>query len=316
MNEVTIKSTARIHTALLNESGYGDRIDGSIGFSIDSPAWEIRVSRETFEAPANLTIDAELLSSLNFLKTNLQEKFHIKKLSYEISGGIKSHVGLGSKTALLLGFANAVNKLFELNLSPLELATETGRGGTSGIGYWASQKGGFLWDAGRAYPTEKSKFGPSSISKIPPPALVTSIPIENYYICHFRFSHQGIFGDKEKLIFQKHCPTNHEETQKLLALTSNHLVPSILSDNEPIIQETLAKIQNIGLKSIEWNYQDSETKKFRRYWESKNIDIALCLSSMGSTMYCMTKEPERIKSILAEYSIPPLHYQTAKILNG
>ena len=197
MNEITVKSSARIHSALINESGFSGRIDGSIGFSIDLPFWEIVVFRDERGPHIDSNhLDEELLSALELTKSKIQNKYQLPNFSYRISGGIESHIGLGSKTALLMGFAKAINKLFSLNMLPSEMAGIAGRGGTSGIGYWASQTGGFLWDAGRSYPEEKSEFSPSSTSKNKPPKLIASINLDEYYICHFRFSDKGLSGKK------------------------------------------------------------------------------------------------------------------------
>lgn len=315
MDSITIQTTARIHTALINESGYLGRIDGGIGFSIDSPSWKIFVCKNLKEPLVN-DINSELLVGLEVLKEKLRKKFGLPDFSYRVSEGFDTHIGLGSKTALLMGFGNGISKLFKLNLSPKEISIIAGRGGTSGIGYWASQLGGFLWDAGRVYPDEKSTFIPSSRSNSSPSDLIASINIIGFYICHFRFAEKGIYGDKELLIFDKFCPTAVEDTKEILAIVAGLLVPSLLASNEHGMQLALRNIQKLGLKAIEWDYQDKETLCFRDYWDAQNSTISLCLSSMGPTMYCLTRNPESVKKIIEDYPVKPIHFQISQILNG
>lgn len=317
MNEITVKSSARIHSALINESGFSGRVDGSIGFSIDSPFWVIVVRRDKINSPNDSNhLNEELLSALESTKQKIQDKYQLPNFSYKISGGIESHIGLGSKTALLMGFAKAVSRLFSLKIPYIEMAIIAGRGGTSGIGYWALQTGGFLWDAGRSYPEEKSCFSPSSASNNKPPKLIASIDLDEYYICHFRFSDKGLSGEKEELLFKSYCPVPHTDTKEILALISGSLVPSFLDKSYGDIQKSLSKLQALGFKSVEWAQQDKATRIFRDYWNSRMKEIALCLSSMGPTMYCLTMKPESVRAIIEEYHTAPIHFQISKILNG
>lgn len=317
MNEITVKSSARIHSALINESGFSGRIDGGIGFSIDSPSWEIVVSRNEINSPNDSShLNKELLDALESTKQKIQDQYQLPNIHYKISDGIESHIGLGSKTALLMGFSKAVSRLFNLDISHLEMAIIAGRGGTSGIGYWASQTGGFLWDAGRSYPEEKSCFSPSSASNNKPPKLIVSIDLDEYYICHFRFSDKGLSGKKEELLFKRYCPVPHIDTKEILALVSGSLVPSFLDKDCSNIQKTLNRLQMLGFKSVEWDQQDKATKRFRDYWNSRMEETALCLSSMGPTMYCLTMRPESVREIVETYHTTPTHFQVSKILNG
>ena len=41
---ILVRSPARIHCALLNESGIFNRVDGGIGFALCDPYWEFEVS--------------------------------------------------------------------------------------------------------------------------------------------------------------------------------------------------------------------------------------------------------------------------------
>ena len=315
MNEVSIRSCARIHTALLNESGYLGRIDGSIGFSIKKPSWEITLSRNELNFDTS-NVDAEIIKVLETFKSKLTSQYDLPNFSYSLPKIIESHIGLGSKTSLLMGFGEACSKLFKLNIPPEKIALLAQRGGTSGIGYWSSQIGGFLWDSGRKYPSEKSTFTPSFYSHNAPPYLLSSISIDTFIICHFRFSNNKIHGEKEMEIFKNNCPLSHASTKEMLAILAGSLIPSLIDSCNIGIQKSLSTIQKSGMKKIEWMNQDIETLRFKEYWESLNTGVALCLSSMGPTMYCLTATPIRIKNIIEAYDRAPLHYNETKIYNG
>lgn len=315
MESTSVTSYSRIHTALLNMSGYQGRVDGGIGFSIASPSWKITLYSDTsVDTPSNF--GSEHKESVQRLKSSLIRDYCLPEFSYAIDGGVGAHVGLGSKTSLLMGFGKAVGNLFKIEILPKHVAMTAGRGGTSGIGYWASQLGGFIWDAGRAFPQEKSTFRPSSVAAYPPPSLIMALSVEEYKICHFRFSSKKIYGAEECQIFEDNCPTTHGETRELLSIVSGLLVPSLISMHDVGIQQALRVIQTLGLKAVEWRLQDNDTRRFREYWESNCSDTALCLSSMGPTMYCLTKKPQEIQELLTKYATAPLHFETAEILNG
>ena len=313
MNNITIQTRARIHIALLNESGYLGRIDGSIGFAIDSPGWKVCVYRELLENSLD-NLEPEMSCALESLYFQMKKAFDLPDFFYSISGRIENHIGLGSKTSLLMGFGSAVNQLFGLNLSSWEVAQLSGRGSTSGVGYWASQKGGFLWDAGRKYPEQKASFAPSSSSNAVPPDLVLTIDLPRFYVCHFRFEEKGIYGSEEISLFNKYCPTSHDDTKKLLAVVSGLLVPSLISSDEDGVQVALRSIQSLGLKAIEWDHQGAKTLHFKKFWDSRQLATALCLSSMGSTMFCLTQNPDLVMKIIGEYSFEPMHCRVSKIL--
>ena len=78
---------------------------------------------------------------------------------------IPAHVGFGSGTQAALATAAAVNELYGLGKSVRELAFAVKRGGTSGIGVTAFEKGGFIVDGGHRF-KDKGAFMPSAASRV------------------------------------------------------------------------------------------------------------------------------------------------------
>ncbi|MRX06785.1 hypothetical protein GJ697_02945 [Pseudoduganella sp. FT25W] len=302
----SIRAPARIHTALLNESGYLNRIDGSIGFVVDRPYWDITISAD--KSCMNLShLDSELVPRLLETVAIFEIQFKLQ-IGVSISGEIPIHSGLGSKTSLLMGVGNAISELFNLNLHPPEIAAIVKRGGTSGLGIWAGSKRGFLWDAGRQYPNQKSTFSPSSTSIAKAPKLISNISIGEFSICHFRFTDRGISGISEQSVFTNNCPLPENEAIEALAIVGGGILPALLEKDIVNIQAPLRSLQRIGLKKIEWDLQSSVTKEFRSYWEKCVPDITLCLSSMGPTLYCLTDRPDFIKYIVENFYADPFHF--------
>ena len=151
---IHITTPSRLHFSLIDLNGQLGRIDGGFGLAINEPRFEILAE------PA----DDILVESINYreratsILKNLQTTYRFPGLKLRFDSEIPTHCGFGSGTQLSLGIASAVNVLYDLNLSVTELAIAVGRGGTSGIGIAAFERGGFIVDGGHKYPEEKSSF--------------------------------------------------------------------------------------------------------------------------------------------------------------
>ena len=173
MDRVTVTTPARLHFALIDLNGSLGRIDGSIGLAISEPCFQIVAE------PSN-QIQAESVQyqarSLGILERR-RAKYDFPGVNLKLRSEIPSHSGFGSGTQLALGIAQAVNTLYNLNLSVAELALAVGRGGTSGIGIAAFEHGGFILDGVHRFPDEKLSFLPSSAGgNVPPPLLRHPFP--------------------------------------------------------------------------------------------------------------------------------------------
>lgn len=258
----TLEAPARIHVSLINESGLFGRIDGGIGFSINDPKWVIDVYRsqgKAFKEFENPSTETEVLIDQALAK--LGQRF-TTALSVKLKArfSLESHIGLGSKTSLLLAVGKIVCELEGVRFDPVEMASLLGRGGTSGVGVHLADKGGIVWDAGRKYPSSKSEFGPSSLSLDSPPKLLLRQYASWLQVIHFRVAEVGIFGQRESDIFRENCPVPSDETAAIIGITASLILPSLVERDEVALQHALSSIQNLGMKKVEWDNQDPVTK--------------------------------------------------------
>lgn len=311
---VRIKVPARIHCGLINESGLFGRIDGGIGFTIDAPYWELDIN-ESDTPVVDQHLPAELREAIVQVRDTLSPLFLTANLTVTPRQTIPAHVGFGSKTALVLAVGKAFCHLRGYNLSPIQLATIFGRGGTSGIGIHTFERGGFVWDAGRRYPAEKDRFGPSSLQLAQPPALLQQLHFDWLQVVHFRFDDGTLHGSHEVSIFEQFCPVPEDETRELYTVVAAQIVPALLEQHEPALQDGLRLLQTLGLKRVEWEQQPTTTQRFRNYWEQSGRHEALLLSSMGPTLVCLTHKPEEIVDIVRAFDAAP-HALTVTTLNN
>jgi beta-ribofuranosylaminobenzene 5'-phosphate synthase len=313
---IKVRAPARIHCALLNESGSFGRVDGSVGFALDDPAWEIELAAEKKES--NIEILAEQhRGTLAFVFERFKRKFRFPhEISARITSAIPPHIGLGSKTSFVMALGWGITRLLGVEWDPLTIASFLKRGGTSGLGVHAFLDGGFIWDAGRRFPEQKGQFGPSSECLAQPPQKVMSMMPDGLIIVHFRFAQQGLFGIKEVELFRTNCPVALSETERALTVLSGQLIPSLVDDDDEGLQSAISTLQSLGLKQAEWSTQAEETLKFRRFWHKTLPDVALGLSSAGPTMYCVTRNPDRIEAAINSYDARPIHLTKSKLYAG
>gem|GEM_PF-4078391 len=136
-----ITTPSRLHLTLIDMNASIGRVDGGIGLTLDEPVISIEAEKsDTFEITGNSEHFERMRNSVALLLPE-GEGIHIS-----IEKDYPSHVGLGSGTQAALAAGMAVNKIYNLGLSVYDLGIKVGRGGTSGIGVAAFEKGGFILD--------------------------------------------------------------------------------------------------------------------------------------------------------------------------
>ena len=161
----------------------------------------------------------------------------------------------------------------------------TGRGGTSGIGVFAFDYGGFIVDGGHSR-KEKTSFLPSSASKASPPQLFGryEFPDEWGVLLVILKSDVSVNGQKEVNIFQEYCPIDRNEVELYSHLIFMNMIPFLLEKDLPCFGNIINKIQTIGFKNIEIKLQSDNIKKLM----AKLTEIgayAVGMSSFGPTVY-------------------------------
>jgi beta-ribofuranosylaminobenzene 5'-phosphate synthase len=149
IRRVVVTTGARLHFGPLAVHAQEGRSFGGVGLMIDAPATEVAIERaerdEVHGEDARGRI-AQIL--MRFRNASLLAD---PACRIEVVRSASPHTGLGSGTQLSLAVAKGLSLLAgEPDISPVELARRTGRGGRSAIGTHGFLHGGFLVDAGIA----------------------------------------------------------------------------------------------------------------------------------------------------------------------
>lgn len=270
------------------------RMDGGIGLALKDPCIEISAKK------------AEGVSATGALKERAEDASRRTLNALEIRGGIKvdvsnafsQHVGLGSGTQIALAAGMSVCKLYKKDIPLEELSRIVGRGGTSGIGTYAFQHGGFIIDGGHSL-KDKKDFLPSSASKAPLPPILLRYNFPDWKIALLTPKVKNLFdGSREVGIFQKFCPVPPGEVEKLSRIILMMILPSILEEDIKMFGDGINKIQKIGFKSIEVGLQVKEVSVLMDTCRKYSYGVGL--SSFGPTIYCILKDERGLKSAVGE----------------
>ena len=144
------------------------RMNGGIGFAIEGPE-----ARLDFIPSSDLLLtDARLVPMTqseveqlgSFLHYFCSDRHLPTMARIEISGGIRTHYGMGSGTSLRLAAIEGLALLNGIELTQAEIVMASKRGGTSGVGINTYFEGGLICDLGR--PNEGNDFSPSSTARV------------------------------------------------------------------------------------------------------------------------------------------------------
>ncbi|KAF0223081.1 MAG: hypothetical protein FD176_2247 [Rhodospirillaceae bacterium] len=142
------------------------RMNGGIGFSVEAPMARLDMcAAERIEIRDNRSIPMGTDEQAQLIKAIAQfaDMHRISRgIQIEITGAMRTHVGMGSATALRLGSIEGLAKLRGLQITRDALIRASGRGGTSGIGINSYFEGGMICDLGRA--ADGARHAPSSIT--------------------------------------------------------------------------------------------------------------------------------------------------------
>ena len=306
-----IKSPSRLHLGLIDMNGSYGRLDGGIGLTIKDPNLILYAE----PAEKGITIDFnedfefteeikdECLTKITAAAEKVINHYDVDEGFYfRVDRAYLPHSGLGSGTQIALSTGKLITEHIGEEANGYSLGKITGRGGTSGIGVFAFDHGGFIVDGGHSL-KEKSSFLPSSASKASPPQLFGryDFPDEWGVLLVILKSDVSVSGKKEVNIFQEYCPIDRNEVELYSHLIFMNMIPFLLEKDLPCFGNIINKIQTIGFKKIEVSLQSDNIKALM----AKLTEIgayAVGMSSFGPTVYSFyDKTNEHIVEEIKDY---------------
>ncbi len=293
MKEVTIETGARLHLGLLDLTGDLGRVDGGLGIALSRPRLVIKASKADDVSSTRYSRLAKYAVHKLNLHFGLKVGLDIEVLEY-----YPQHVGLGSTTQILLSVATAYEALYGKRVKIREIADVLGRGGTSGIGLAAFERGGFILDGGHSFGPGRTKrrFLPSRASHSPPPPILfrSNLPANWIIDVIVPLSTPGLSGKSEIDFFTKNCPIVCHETYKIAHIVLSYILPSVVECDITSFIEGINLLTTLGFKKLEIANQSKLVNQILQ--NLKNIThgtAAISLSSFGPTVFVISDNKSR-----------------------
>jgi beta-ribofuranosylaminobenzene 5'-phosphate synthase len=217
----------------------------------------------------------------------LEARSSDSSLRIALHSPVLQHVGLGSKTILVLATLRAAVAALGWPALRSDLQQLSGRGGASGVGIHGFFHGGFIIDAG--HPSEAVKDLLPSRARQPTtlPALVSRISIPRSWRFHLILpAGRRIAGQNEVDFFRRNTPIPREEALAVAALILHGIAPAVACDDLPLLTRALWQIQRTGFKRREVSGQSADVRGLLA--DLGHLDIPAGLSSLGPLLYAVS----------------------------
>ncbi len=287
-----IRAPSRLHMSLIDLNGSYKRIDGGIGLALSDPQFVLE-SEETNEKGFTLEFadsvsddsKEECLEKIPNAAQKIAEQCNIESgFHFKVLEAYPPHSGLGSGTQIAVCTAHLMTETMGLKFSSRELSTMVGRGGTSGIGTFAHDLGGFIVDGGHSL-DEKPGFLPSSASKAKPAQLIAryEFPEEwNILLAIPEVTHH-VHDQQEVNVFQTYCPIPKTEVEQVSHLILMNLIPFLLEKDIKNFGWAIKELQKVGFNKLEHSLDDSFLPTMKAIDDAGAYGTGI--SSFGPTLY-------------------------------
>lgn len=307
MDGLPIRVTAcpRIHMGLLDLAGATARSYGGCGFSVSGLAVEVSVSPgEDLRFEAGCELSSSAMSAVSALLARVREHSPAVTGCVEVLRSTPEHVGLGSKTALLLSVLKALQLVNEELLSDTDLVSLSGRGGASGVGVNTFFVGGFVVDAG--HPQRGDGFLPSSaLQPAGRPLMVLRADFPLSWRVHLFMPSDGriISGAEEVDFFRRNTPLPRLDVLESVACLYHAVVPAILLRDLTMLGFGLGRMCELGFKSREIAFQPSSSDLIKGIRSRFRLPVGM--SSLGPLVYAVSdaesRMAEQLRRMASEY---------------
>jgi len=163
-----VETGARLHFGFQNLALAHDRLYGGVGVALAEPRLVVEAERAD-----SLAVDDP--DATEFAR-DVVDLLGVGGARLEVHDRFPRHAGLGSGTQFALACLVAIAGAYGREVDPREYAPDLGRGGRSGVGVAAFERGGFVVDAG--HPTERFTSAPPARGdwSVPRPVARHDVP--------------------------------------------------------------------------------------------------------------------------------------------
>jgi beta-ribofuranosylaminobenzene 5'-phosphate synthase len=282
----------RLHFGLIDLSGSTDRVYGGVGVSFRGVATVVRArrARALHVGPDDLSDDvrAPVLAALR--RADWAGDVHV-----DVCASAPEHVGLGSRTTVVLCALRAAAAVARRRVRRAELQRLSGRGRTSGVGVHAFFDGGLVVDAGAPRQPGTTEYLPSSRQRTTTVGTrLLAVPMPSRWRVSLALydAAAGLSDDAEAAFFHDNTPTDPADTVWALADLYHGMVPAVVEQNLDGFARALHRFQARGFKRAEVAAQPAQVRTLLDTVAGRTT-AACGLSSTGPLVFAIHRDDQR-----------------------
>lgn len=299
MREVHVEVYPRVHLGLISMHEDAPRANGGIGFAVEGPAASIfarRAERFSLRDDRSIPMAAdELIELASVAKAFAELQGVSQDIALQIDGNMRTHVGMGSATAIRLGVVECIALLNGLQLSADALVAASRRGGTSGVGINTYFKGRLVCDLGKRYVS--NAYVPSS--RATPINIPLTLPTLDMGSWPMLFAVPRTIVPKtqaeESSFFERTTPLPKAASFEACYIALFQIYAAAVEQDYAAFCHGVNEIQNTSWKKAERDEYGNFLRNLNDKLESAGADC-VGMSSLGPMLFCFARR-ERLPSL-------------------
>jgi beta-ribofuranosylaminobenzene 5'-phosphate synthase len=311
--DIRIVASPRIHLGLISMHLSAPRKNGGVGFSIADPAVTIEIRRGHLLSINDDRVfpfsNLELLELTNIVQDVLTQNGIFPAATVTITGSMRTHVGMGSGTAIRLAIIEGIYLLQNATLSRTQLIEQSRRGGTSGIGTATYSSGGMVFDLGRLndnvpiMPSSQAIRGhvPSTLPPIAMPDWPLCICVPNAI--------RPKTQDEETEFFSRVTPLSAAASYRASYEALFGVYASVKDQDYNGFCRAVNLMQDTEWKRLEWLEYDEPIQSLRDELMRCGADC-VGMSSLGPMLFCFGNSRVLARVVREEASLDCTVYRT------
>lgn len=297
MQKVIIEIPLRYHFGLIGMHSCPFRRNGGVGLSISNSESYIKATptkgRMKFRARyISRMKQAELVALVEALVAKYQFEYRV---DITVGSTIRSHIGLGSGTALTLGVIEALFIVNRHRYSREALIQESKRGGTSGIGVNTYFEGGAVLDIGVKSSTQNYHLPSSCQDAVNQPVKLSRVDAPLWDTCLILPSVDKP-GLSEKEFFLEMCPIPDERAYEASYVLVFGLYGAICEKDFLTFDSAVKCSSELSWKRSEIGRYGASIVKVLEQFISAGVCVGM--TSMGPGIYAFTPSGHGLKELI------------------
>jgi beta-RFAP synthase len=314
MAAIRVTTPSRLHFGLLSFGSTTARQFGGVGLMIDRPGIELMVDSAVEWSAQGLLAERALMIAQSAAARLGSQGVFVPPARLVTLRAAPEHAGLGTGTQLSLAVTTALVKRAGIpHVTPMMLATLSGRGRRSGVGLHGFQRGGLIVDGGR----RGSEGIPPLLANLEfPPAWGALLVIPP--------GATGLHGGDEARAFEHLPPIPDAVTDRLCQLVLLGILPAVVEADIEAFGSALSELQRLVGEQFAaaqgGSYARPEVEAVATYLRLLGLH-GVGQSSWGPTVYGFSDRPlDRrqtvVERVRAQFGLGAAHAFWASASNG